>query len=148
MPLYFWNDPEGEKYHKAYFDVYPNIWRHGDFGEYVPHECREGVLLLRRERKLLAAAVGGSVRELGLPEQHGLVDREIGARAHLRDVETPRLDGLESLVVEAVGSGPAIAGRRRRCAGAKEQQRRHEQCGSAEKRSDSADARHGAKTMR
>ncbi|MFH1516118.1 MAG: acetoacetate--CoA ligase [bacterium] len=31
MPIYFWDDPGGEKYHKAYFDVYPNVWRHGDF---------------------------------------------------------------------------------------------------------------------
>lgn len=31
MPLYFWNDPYGSKYHKAYFDVYPNVWRHGDY---------------------------------------------------------------------------------------------------------------------
>jgi acetoacetyl-CoA synthetase len=31
MPLYFWNDPNGEKYRKAYFDVYPNVWRHGDY---------------------------------------------------------------------------------------------------------------------
>jgi len=31
MPLYFWNDPDGTKYHNAYFDVYPNIWRHGDY---------------------------------------------------------------------------------------------------------------------
>jgi len=33
MPIYFWDDPDGKKYHKAYFDVYPNIWRHGDFIE-------------------------------------------------------------------------------------------------------------------
>ncbi|HSL45674.1 MAG TPA: acetoacetate--CoA ligase, partial [Anaerolineales bacterium] len=31
MPLYFWNDPGGSKYHSAYFDVYPNVWRHGDY---------------------------------------------------------------------------------------------------------------------
>jgi acetoacetyl-CoA synthetase len=31
MPIYFWNDPDGRKYHQAYFDVYPGIWRHGDF---------------------------------------------------------------------------------------------------------------------
>ena len=31
MPIYFWNDPEGKKYHSAYFDVYPGIWRHGDY---------------------------------------------------------------------------------------------------------------------
>jgi acetoacetyl-CoA synthetase len=33
MPIYFWDDPKGEKYHAAYFDVYPNVWRHGDFIE-------------------------------------------------------------------------------------------------------------------
>ena len=31
MPIYFWNDPKGEKYHAAYFDVYPGIWHHGDY---------------------------------------------------------------------------------------------------------------------
>lgn len=31
MPIYFWNDANGEKYHKAYFEVYDNIWHHGDY---------------------------------------------------------------------------------------------------------------------
>ncbi len=33
MPLYFWNDPDGEKYRSAYFNVYPNVWAHGDYVE-------------------------------------------------------------------------------------------------------------------
>ena len=33
MPIYFWDDPDGKKYHDAYFDVYPGVWRHGDFIE-------------------------------------------------------------------------------------------------------------------
>lgn len=33
MPLYFWNDPEGARYHAAYFDVFPGVWRHGDYIE-------------------------------------------------------------------------------------------------------------------
>ncbi|MBW1898549.1 MAG: acetoacetate--CoA ligase [Deltaproteobacteria bacterium] len=33
MPICFWDDPENKKYHAAYFDVYPNVWRHGDFIE-------------------------------------------------------------------------------------------------------------------
>jgi acetoacetyl-CoA synthetase len=33
MPIYFWDDPDGTKYHNAYFDVYPGVWRHGDFIE-------------------------------------------------------------------------------------------------------------------
>ncbi|MCP4553176.1 MAG: acetoacetate--CoA ligase, partial [Bacteroidetes bacterium] len=31
MPVYFWNDENNQRYHDAYFDVYPNIWHHGDY---------------------------------------------------------------------------------------------------------------------
>jgi acetoacetyl-CoA synthetase len=31
MPLYFLNDPDGRRYHDSYFDVFPGIWRHGDW---------------------------------------------------------------------------------------------------------------------
>ncbi|HOW24266.1 MAG TPA: acetoacetate--CoA ligase [Bacteroidales bacterium] len=31
MPIYFWNDPTGEKYRSAYFTDYVGIWRHGDY---------------------------------------------------------------------------------------------------------------------
>jgi acetoacetyl-CoA synthetase len=33
MPLDFWNDPDGERYRASYFDMYPGIWRHGDWIE-------------------------------------------------------------------------------------------------------------------
>jgi acetoacetyl-CoA synthetase len=39
MPLYFWNDPGDAKYKDAYFTVYPNVWRHGD---YVIHDSQTG----------------------------------------------------------------------------------------------------------
>ena len=31
MPVFFWNDDDGEKYRKAYFDKYPGTWCHGDW---------------------------------------------------------------------------------------------------------------------
>jgi acetoacetyl-CoA synthetase len=31
MPIYFWNDLQDERYKTSYFDMYPNIWRHGDW---------------------------------------------------------------------------------------------------------------------
>ncbi len=31
MPIYFWNDDQGERYRESYFDVYPGVWRHGDW---------------------------------------------------------------------------------------------------------------------
>tara|TARA_B100000941_G_scaffold227051_1_gene169298 strand:- start:177 stop:2102 length:1926 start_codon:yes stop_codon:yes gene_type:complete len=33
MPIKFWGDKDGDKYHKAYFNKFPNIWHHGDFIE-------------------------------------------------------------------------------------------------------------------
>ena len=33
MPLYFWNDENNQKYHDAYFNVYPYVWHHGDYVE-------------------------------------------------------------------------------------------------------------------
>jgi acetoacetyl-CoA synthetase len=37
QPIYFWNDPDNAKYKSAYFDVYPNVWHHGDFIEITEH---------------------------------------------------------------------------------------------------------------
>jgi acetoacetyl-CoA synthetase len=31
MPLRFWNDPNGRKYRKAYFEAFPGVWTHGDW---------------------------------------------------------------------------------------------------------------------
>ncbi|MFI4968407.1 MAG: acetoacetate--CoA ligase [Gammaproteobacteria bacterium] len=38
MPVFFWNDPEGRKYQEAYFDRFPNVWRHGDWAELTEHD--------------------------------------------------------------------------------------------------------------
>lgn len=45
MPIYFWDDPDGKKYHTAYFDVYPGVWRHGD---YIEINDRGGVVIYGR----------------------------------------------------------------------------------------------------
>jgi acetoacetyl-CoA synthetase len=37
MPLYFWGDRDGRRLHESYFDMYPGIWRHGDWLRLVPH---------------------------------------------------------------------------------------------------------------
>ena len=36
MPVSFWNDPDGSKLHDAYFEMYPGIWRHGDWIRQTP----------------------------------------------------------------------------------------------------------------
>lgn len=50
MPVMFWGDESGEKYHSAYFDRFDNIWAHGDFierresGGFVIHGRSDTVL--------------------------------------------------------------------------------------------------------
>jgi acetoacetyl-CoA synthetase len=38
MPVSFWNDPGGSKYRAAYFEKFPNVWRHGDWCELTDHD--------------------------------------------------------------------------------------------------------------
>lgn len=45
MPIYFWNDPDGRRYRESYFEMYPGIWRHGDW---VVINERGGVVIYGR----------------------------------------------------------------------------------------------------
>ncbi|MCI5061097.1 MAG: acetoacetate--CoA ligase [Alphaproteobacteria bacterium] len=50
MPVGFWGDEDGKKYHAAYFDQYPNVWSHGDWiekttqGGYIIHGRSDATL--------------------------------------------------------------------------------------------------------
>lgn len=68
MPIYFWSDPDGKKYHDAYFDVYPNVWRHGD---YIVINEQGGVTIYGRSDATLNP---GGVR-IGTAEIYRQVDR-------------------------------------------------------------------------
>ncbi|CAF3492225.1 unnamed protein product [Adineta steineri] len=46
MPVSFWNDPNGEKYHRAYFDKYPGVWNHSDFC--LINSVTRGIVMLGR----------------------------------------------------------------------------------------------------
>ncbi len=50
MPIGFWNDPEGSKYRAAYFEKYPNVWRHGDWSEITAHG---GIIIYGRSDAVL-----------------------------------------------------------------------------------------------
>ena len=69
MPLYFWDDPEGARYHDAYFDVFPGVWRHGD---YVVFDSKTGgVIFLGRSDAVLKPS---GVR-IGTAEIYNQVER-------------------------------------------------------------------------
>jgi len=46
MPLYFWNDNERKRYNDAYFNVFPSVWRHGDW--ILVHGDTGGITFLGR----------------------------------------------------------------------------------------------------
>jgi acetoacetyl-CoA synthetase len=53
MPVAFWNDPDGAKYRAAYFEHFPNVWRHGDWAELTEHG---GVIIYGRSDATLNPA--------------------------------------------------------------------------------------------
>ena len=58
MPVGFWNDTDGSKFHSAYFDRFDNTWAHGDYGEFIPHfadalPAQRGVIIHGRSDAVL-----------------------------------------------------------------------------------------------
>ncbi len=50
MPVGFWNDPDGRKYHAAYFEKFPGVWTHGDYVELTGHD---GIIIYGRSDAVL-----------------------------------------------------------------------------------------------
>jgi len=69
MPLYFWNDAKGEKYRSAYFEYYPNVWRHGDY--IVMHGDTGGITIYGRSDAVLKPS---GVR-IGTAEIYNVVEK-------------------------------------------------------------------------
>jgi acetoacetyl-CoA synthetase len=67
MPVGFWGDPDGTRYRDAYFDVYPGVWRHGDW---VRFSESGSVIVAGRSDATLNR---GGVR-LGTAEFYGVVE--------------------------------------------------------------------------
>lgn len=68
MPVFFWGDPDFERYRASYFEDYPNVWRHGDWIEITQHL---GVVITGRSDATLNR---GGVR-IGTAEIYRAVDK-------------------------------------------------------------------------
>ena len=68
MPIGFWNDADGSKYHAAYFNRFANIWCHGDYAELTEHG---GLIIYGRSDTVLNP---GGVR-IGTAEIYRQVER-------------------------------------------------------------------------
>jgi acetoacetyl-CoA synthetase len=68
MPVGFWHDADGSRYRAAYFEKYPNVWRHGDWCEITRHG---GIVIYGRSDAVLNP---GGVR-IGTAEIYRQVER-------------------------------------------------------------------------
>ncbi len=68
MPVYFWNDPDFIRYNDSYFEMFPGIWRHGDWIRITKHD---GVIIYGRSDATLNK---GGVR-IGTAEIYRALDR-------------------------------------------------------------------------
>ncbi|HZE02421.1 MAG TPA: acetoacetate--CoA ligase [Pseudonocardiaceae bacterium] len=84
MPVHFWNDPDGTRLREAYFELYPGLWRHGDWIKITP---RGSSVIYGRSDATLNR---GGVR-MGTAEFYAVVE---GAD-----------DVLDSLVIDTSGAG-------------------------------------------
>jgi acetoacetyl-CoA synthetase len=50
MPVSFWNDADGARYHAAYFERFPGVWCHGDWAELTGHD---GIIIHGRSDAVL-----------------------------------------------------------------------------------------------
>jgi acetoacetyl-CoA synthetase len=68
MPIGFWNDAGGRKYHAAYFERFANVWHHGDYAELTAHD---GLVIYGRSDAVLNP---GGVR-IGTAEIYRIVEQ-------------------------------------------------------------------------
>jgi len=68
MPVFFWNDPDFRRYTESYFEMYPGVWRHGDWIEITR---RNGVIIYGRSDATLNR---GGIR-IGTSEIYRAVDK-------------------------------------------------------------------------
>ena len=114
MPVFFWNDPDGTRYHEAYFDKYPGVWCHGDWltitdrGSVVVHG-RSDATLNRGGVRMGSAEIYNAVERM--PEVQDClvvgVEQEDGGYwmplfVALADGQAELDDGLKDRIVAAI----------------------------------------------
>jgi acetoacetyl-CoA synthetase len=99
MPLYFWGDDDGSRLHDSYFDVYPKVWRHGDWIE-ITHEGgsviygRSDATINRKGLRLGSSEIYQAVEGLDAIMDSLVVDLEFLGRDSFMPLFVVLRDGL------------------------------------------------------
>jgi acetoacetyl-CoA synthetase len=111
MPLYFWNDKDGKRYFDSYFDIYPGVWRHGDWLQLIERPDAVGGVIFGRSDSTInryGIRMGTSelyrvIEEFSEVSDSLVIDLEyLGKESYL---------ALFVVLRDGVASDPAVAGR-------------------------------------
>jgi acetoacetyl-CoA synthetase len=88
MPLYFWNDPGGERYRDSYFSTFPGVWRHGDW-----------LRITQRGSAVLYGRSDATINRGGIRMGSSEIYRAVLALAQVQDALVVDVDGWMPLFV-------------------------------------------------
>jgi len=84
MPIGFWNDADGARFRAAYFEHFPGVWHHGDYGEFTAHggvviHGRSDAVLNRGGVRIGTAEIYRQVETIAEVLESIAVGRDVGA---------------------------------------------------------------------
>jgi len=99
MPVFLWNDPDGKRYHESYFDLYPGLWRHGDWIRITPRGGaviygRSDATINRHGLRLGTSEIYRAVEELPEVLDSLVVDLEVLGRESYMPLFVVLRDGI------------------------------------------------------
>lgn len=99
MPIHFWGDPENRRYRESYFEMYPGLWRHGDWIRFTPRGTsviygRSDSTINRHGIRMGTAEIYRVVEELPEVRDSLVVDLEYLGRASFMPLFVVLAQGL------------------------------------------------------
>ena len=87
MPVFFWNDPDNRRYREAYFDMYPGVWRHGDWIKITARQSlviygRSDATLNRQGVRIGTAEIYQALHNIPAVEDALIVNLELAGGKH------------------------------------------------------------------
>jgi acetoacetyl-CoA synthetase len=87
MPIYFWGDQDNQRYKSSYFEIYPGIWRHGDWVKVTAHNSlvilgRSDATLNRHGIRIGTAEIYRAVNKIKAVKDSLIVNLELSGGRH------------------------------------------------------------------
>lgn len=100
MPVFFWNDPDGKRYFESYFDMFPGVWRHGDWVKITPRGSlviygRSDATLNRQGVRIGTAEIYNVVNKIPQIKDSLVVNLELSGGRHYMPLFVVLEEGLE-----------------------------------------------------